>query len=107
MQGPVEVLGETYDGQMPGWRQLSDAEIAAVLTFIRGSWGNSAAPVSTELVAEVRANESRVQPWTADELSQIAANLPAIEAEEGDTTEESPPPEDGEPPPPAGEGAIP
>ena len=37
-----------------GWR-LDDAQIAAVVTYIRNSWGNAAAPVSAETVQDVRA----------------------------------------------------
>jgi mono/diheme cytochrome c family protein len=35
------------------WR-LNDAQIADLLTYVRGSWGNSAAPVSSGTVASVR-----------------------------------------------------
>ena len=36
-----------------GWR-LSDAEVADVLTFVRGSWGNHAPTVSHNEVGRVR-----------------------------------------------------
>lgn len=36
------------------WR-LGDAQVAAVLTYVRNGWGNSAAPVSSADVASVRA----------------------------------------------------
>jgi mono/diheme cytochrome c family protein len=36
------------------WK-FSDAQIADLLTFIRNSWGNAAAPVSVESVAKIRA----------------------------------------------------
>jgi mono/diheme cytochrome c family protein len=36
------------------WR-LNDAQIAAVLTFIRNRWGNAAAPVAASTVARQRA----------------------------------------------------
>ncbi|MHC1480644.1 c-type cytochrome [Frateuria aurantia] len=36
-----------------GWR-LNDAEVAAVVSFIRGSWGNHAGPVDAAQVAKVR-----------------------------------------------------
>ena len=36
-----------------GWR-LSDAEVADVLSFVRGSWGNHAAAVSRDEVGRVR-----------------------------------------------------
>jgi mono/diheme cytochrome c family protein len=41
-------------GMPPFAHVLSDAEVAAVVTYIRGSWGNSAAPVSTVEVATAR-----------------------------------------------------
>jgi mono/diheme cytochrome c family protein len=36
-----------------GWR-LNDAEVADVLSFVRGSWGNHAAAVSRDEVGRVR-----------------------------------------------------
>ena len=36
-----------------GWR-LSDEEVADVLSFVRGSWGNHAAAVSRDEVGRVR-----------------------------------------------------
>lgn len=74
MEGPMEVLGEEYNGVMPGWqRQLDDAEIAAVLTHIRGEWGNSAAEITAEQVAALRESESgRTNAWSADELNDPA-----------------------------------
>ncbi|RLU02757.1 MAG: cytochrome c [Ketobacter sp.] len=45
---------EPYD--MPAYRlMLDDQELADVVTFIRGAWGNSGAPVSPEAVATIRA----------------------------------------------------
>jgi cbb3-type cytochrome c oxidase subunit III len=50
--GPITVLGRSYSGAMPAWReQLSNAEIAAVITYVRGAWKNSAAAVSEDQVA--------------------------------------------------------
>lgn len=43
------------DYHMPGYGwTLEDQELANLLTFIRGSWGNRAAPVTTEAVADRR-----------------------------------------------------
>ena len=56
VSGELEVKGVTYDGAMPPWaNSLNDEQIAAVLTHIRSSWGNTAAPVTAEEVAGVRA----------------------------------------------------
>jgi mono/diheme cytochrome c family protein len=73
MQGPVEVAGATYNGVMPPWRdQLSDQEIAAVITFIRQWEGNDAEPVTPEAVAALRPEGvSRGTPWTAEELRAL------------------------------------
>ncbi|NBC97030.1 MAG: cytochrome c, partial [Deinococcus-Thermus bacterium] len=43
VQGQLEVAGQAYNGLMPAWRQLSDAEIAAVLTYVIRAWDNGAA----------------------------------------------------------------
>lgn len=73
LTGPVEVTGETYSGMMPPWGGvLKDPELAAVLTYIRSSWGNKATPVTAAKVASIRAaTTSRATPWTAPELAAI------------------------------------
>jgi mono/diheme cytochrome c family protein len=72
-QGPMTVRGNTYNSEMPAWGQLRDEQIAAVLTFIRASWGNAAAPVEPATVARIReASGRRTQPWTAAELRAAA-----------------------------------
>jgi mono/diheme cytochrome c family protein len=69
LSGPVTVHGGQYNGQMPPWQQLSDAELSAVLTYVRSSWGNSAAAVSAADVAKERAaSAGHTGPWTAAEL---------------------------------------
>jgi mono/diheme cytochrome c family protein len=69
LNGPVTVKGSTFNGQMPPWQQLSDAELAAVLSYVRSSWGNSAPAVAPDLVATERAaTTSQAGPWTVQEL---------------------------------------
>lgn len=70
LHGPITVNGKTFNGQMPTWKgQLSDAEIAAVLTYVRSTWGNKAPAVTPELVKEMRAKfGQRPGPWTVPEL---------------------------------------
>ena len=81
LQGPIEVAGNTYDGIMtPHGSLLDDNQVAGVLTWARGQWGNDASDVSPEFVAEVRAaTAERTDPWTADELA------PLLEANESDS----------------------
>ncbi len=50
--GPITVNGKQYGGAMPAWRgQLSNAEIAAVLTYVRSAWNNRGAAISEDQVA--------------------------------------------------------
>ena len=72
LSGEIEVDDEVYDGAMPPWGDfLSDADVAAILTHVRTSWGNDASPVSAEEVARVRAaTEDKDGMWTADELAE-------------------------------------
>lgn len=41
LQGSISVAGQSYDGQMPAWGQLSDGEIAAVLDYVVTGWDNA------------------------------------------------------------------
>jgi len=43
-----------YDNDMPGFAHLDDAELAAVLTYIRQNFDNAASAVTPEDVAAVR-----------------------------------------------------
>lgn len=90
MQGPVEVNGEVYNGYMPAWAQLSDAEIAAVITHERQSWTNSASAVLEIEVEAVRAlTAGRTEAWTAEELVQPAnQTVPSTGAAEAETVAE-------------------
>lgn len=54
---PIEVKGKMYQGVMASHAHLSDSEIAAVLTYVRSSFGNTAGPISEIEVANVRAAE--------------------------------------------------
>jgi mono/diheme cytochrome c family protein len=67
--GPIEVKGKSFRNEMPPLGgQLSDGEIAAVLTHIRSAWGNKAGPVDAGLVARIRKETAGQGPWTAERL---------------------------------------
>lgn len=71
LSGPIEVNGATYNGAMPAFGAvLSDAEIAAVVTHIRTTWGNEASEVTAEQVASIRESIGARGNWTAEELRQ-------------------------------------
>ncbi len=55
LNGPLKIGDQRYFGVMPPFGgRLNDAALAAVLTHVRSSWGNSAAPITKERVAAVR-----------------------------------------------------
>lgn len=75
LSGPIEVLGASYNSVMPAFYgptsayRYNELKIAAVLTYVRGSWGNNAAPVTPEKVKEVlAATGTRATAWTVGEL---------------------------------------
>ena len=54
LTGKVEAAGQSFNGMMPAWSpQLHDEDIAAVLTYVRSSWGNRAPAVTAADVAGV------------------------------------------------------
>lgn len=54
IQGEIEVKGNKYNGAMPAFGTLTDAEIAGVLSYIRSDWGNQAPPIAAAAVAAQR-----------------------------------------------------
>lgn len=42
LQGEIQIGGQTYNGVMPAWAQLSDDDIANVLNYVSTAWGNEA-----------------------------------------------------------------
>jgi cytochrome c5 len=54
LSGKITVGGVEYNGVMPAQANLSDLEIAAVISFERNSWGNSYGFCMPESVAAVR-----------------------------------------------------
>lgn len=73
--GKITVNGKTYDPArgvppMTAFRSLlKDDELAAVLTFVRNTWGNKSAPVSAASVKKVREQTiDRTTFWTPDAL---------------------------------------
>ena len=79
--GPLRVGEETYNGFMPGQAQLSDQDLAALLSFVRTAWGNEASEVSAEEVEAVRAATAlRTRAWTDQELRELAARAEVVES---------------------------
>jgi mono/diheme cytochrome c family protein len=73
LNGELIVNGKMYNSQMPAWEIREDEEIAAVLTYVRNSWGNKADPVPIDLVTSVRKELAGKPEWRAAALNEFAA----------------------------------
>jgi mono/diheme cytochrome c family protein len=57
---------------MPPLAALDDEKIAAILTFVRRSWGHESSPVTAAQVQAVRSETRlRQEPWTETELAAL------------------------------------
>jgi len=79
LQGPIKVKDQAFDSaSMIPWKtDLSDEQIADVLTYVRGNkeWGNDAPPVTAEQVKAIRdKTSSRSSQWFVTELLKVNEN---------------------------------
>ena len=63
INGELIVNGVSYNGVMPAFSQLSDAELAAVLSYIRSEWGNDAPAIRPQQIADGRTRFPDRGPW--------------------------------------------
>lgn len=63
VSGKLVVAGKSYDGAMPSFAHLGDAELAALASHIRGNWSNQAEALSPELFAHERKASDRRTPF--------------------------------------------
>lgn len=87
LEGPIVVQGKKYDAPeilpvMPAHSVMDDADIAAILTYIRNEWGNQASPVTPSIVGNTRhTSQGRVIPWTVKDLDKyVKAKWPIKKA---------------------------
>ena len=73
INGPIKVAGKDWNMAMAAMgAALSDADLANVLTYIRGSWGNKAGEVTAEDIKAIRASlGARPQAMTAETLQAL------------------------------------
>ena len=73
MEGPIDVLGKTYNLAMPAQGAvLPDDQLAAVLTYVRSAWGNAGSAVSADQVRTIRAAvEDQKIAWTSEEILKL------------------------------------
>ncbi|MDB6171750.1 MAG: cytochrome c class [Chthoniobacteraceae bacterium] len=127
VMGPITVDGKPYANVMPAQELLlNDEKIAAILTYVRSSFGNNASPVSPEIVATARKEFiEKKTSWTESELKAFgtatapepaapasgtpppAAPVPPVESAPAPPAQPAPPAAPSTPPavPPAAEPA--
>ena len=78
MSGKLTVKDTSYNGNMPAFGQglgfnWTDDKIAAVLSYVRQSWGNSAPMITKEKVTDIRTKGAagRKTAWTPAELESF------------------------------------
>ena len=73
LNGPMQLNGQDWNLAMaPMGAALSDTDLAAVLTYIRSSWGNQAGEVTADNVKTIRASlGARPQPMTGEQLKSM------------------------------------
>lgn len=66
IDGEIQVKETTYKGVMPTFKdRLTDEEVAAILSYVRTSWGNQAGPVDPKTVSAVRdSTKDRQRSWS-------------------------------------------
>jgi mono/diheme cytochrome c family protein len=77
--GPFTINGQAFNQIMPGQETaLTDEKIAGIMTFVRASFGNTAGPVTADVVAAARKKfADRTTPWTQAELDAWKDDAPA------------------------------
>jgi len=73
LSGTIKVVGKDWSLNMAAMGAgLSDADLAAVLTYIRGSWGNKASAVNADDVNKIRAQMGKSPaPMTGDQMMKL------------------------------------
>ncbi len=79
LQGSIKVKGNTYNGVMPAFSQLTDEQVANVLNQVLTAWGNDKLlpkdhkPITAAEVTATRANKLTAQQVWAN---RAKLNLP-------------------------------
>lgn len=75
LQGPIVADGGNYNGVMPAWGQLSDAQLADVLNYILSDWGNAERVVSPPEYTPDEIAAQRGQGLSASDIYQLRQGL--------------------------------
>ncbi len=76
MSGPIETTGDYIDKAMPSFDFLSDEEIAAVVDFVRGQWGNDAlSPSGMSKITPSDVSKAREKSVSAEDVHALRKSL--------------------------------
>ncbi|MGV3660490.1 MAG: DUF7133 domain-containing protein [Prosthecobacter sp.] len=72
LAGPVKVSGRNFNLAMPPLPQLTDEDVAGVITYIRREWEHTASPVDVKTITAIREqSKGRMAMWTEQELKNV------------------------------------
>lgn len=74
LSGPIEVNGQTFDGQMPAFGGLSDEEVASLVAFVQDRFAAPSQPTGVP-----QATEPAAPPATEPEAEPAAFDAGAVE----------------------------
>ena len=72
LRGPIEIKGQTYNMEMPGFYLFKDEEVASVLSYVRRRYGGPSPPITAATVSRVRAaTRDHSGYWTVEKLLDV------------------------------------
>jgi nitrite reductase (NO-forming)/hydroxylamine reductase len=86
LQGPLTVNGIEYNNVMPAMSYISDADLAAILTYVVNSWGNKDGEFTAEKIGAFR-SESGLQPGEGQRHQTAQETQQAYQGAQYDTPE--------------------
>ena len=77
IDGEITVAGNPFKGSMPSFKQLGDAELAAVASYVRSEWANQAPAIKPEVFAAERKASTRSAPFNGESELKTLAGKPS------------------------------
>ena len=75
LQGEIQVEGQSYNGVMASWKQLSDENIADVLNYVSNTWGNKGALKNFQPYKPEEIKSARSDSLSSDEVYALRQKL--------------------------------
>lgn len=66
INGEITVAGKPFKGAMPSFQHLGDAELAAVASYVRSDWSNTASAIPPSVFAAERKAATRSTPFNGE-----------------------------------------